>query len=70
VCALQFWIRSQEKDPAAWADYLTLCKAGGSQSFLGLVKLANLKSPFEQGTVEDVMKKVAVWIDSVDDSKL
>ncbi len=70
VCALQFWIRSQERDPAAWADYLTLCKAGGSQSFLGLVKLANLKSPFEQGTVEDVMKKVAVWIDSVDDSKL
>lgn len=70
VCALQFWIRSQEKDPAAWSDYLTLCKAGGSQSFLGLVSLANLKSPFEPGTVEDVMKKVSVWIDSIDDSKL
>lgn len=70
VCALQFWIRSQEKDPSAWPDYLRLCKAGGSQSFLGLVKLANLKSPFEQGTVEYVMKKVAVWIDSIDDSKL
>jgi M3 family oligoendopeptidase len=70
VCALQFWSRTQQKDATAWSDYLTLCKAGGSQSFLGLVKLANLKSPFEQGTVENVMKEVAAWIENIDDSKL
>lgn len=70
MCALQFWIRTQEKDTTAWSDYLTLCKAGGSQSFLGLVKLANLNSPFEQGTVENVMKAVAAWVENIDDSKL
>jgi M3 family oligoendopeptidase len=70
VCALQFWNRSQTKDANAWNDYLTLCKAGGSRPFLELVKLANLKSPFDNGTVADVMKNVAAWIDSIDDSKL
>jgi hypothetical protein len=35
-----------------------------------LVKLANLKSPFDKGTVEGVMKEVAAWIESIDDSKL
>jgi len=70
VCALQFWNRSQKKDANAWSDYLTLCKAGGSRPFLELVKLANLKSPFETGTVEGVMKEVAAWIESIDDSNL
>jgi M3 family oligoendopeptidase len=70
VCALQFWSRSQKKEPNAWSDYLTLCKAGGSKPFLELVKLANLKSPFEKGTVENAVKEAAAWLESTDDSKL
>jgi len=48
VCAFQFWKKDQENHASAWNDYVRLCKAGGSKSFLDLVKLANLMSPFEK----------------------
>lgn len=70
ICALQFWKRSTEEPQAAWQDYLNLCKAGGSRSFLDLVKLAGLDSPFEDGTVERVVKHAAQWLDNIDDTKL
>ena len=70
ICALQFWHRAQVGDKTAWADYLTLCKAGGSQSFLDLVKLANLNNPFEPSTVQPVITEVKAWLDGVDDKKL
>jgi oligoendopeptidase F len=37
ICAFQFWKKSNENREEALEDYLRLCKAGGSQSFLGLV---------------------------------
>ncbi len=43
LCAFQFWKRMNEDYKAAWADYLKLCKAGGSQSFTGLVEYARLE---------------------------
>ncbi len=70
VCAFQFWARSQENPTAAWEDYLRLCKAGGSQSFLDLVKLAGLKNPFETGCVRKVVGPVAEWLDGVADQRL
>ncbi len=70
ICALQFWNRAQKGDKTAWPDYLTLCKAGGSKSFLDLVKLANLNNPFEPSTVQPVITEVKSWLDKVDDTKL
>lgn len=70
VCALQFWAKKQNNDPQAWNDYLTLCQAGGSKSFLDLVKLARLQSPFAQGTLENIVKVATQWIENIDDSKL
>ena len=54
VCALQFYKRMLDNDPTAFEDYLRLCKVGGTYSFVGLVKLANLKSPFEDSCLKDV----------------
>ena len=51
VCAFQFWRRDREDHAAAWSDYLRLCRAGGSGSFLELVRLADLESPFDPGTI-------------------
>ncbi len=62
VCAFQFWIRMQENKKEAWNDYLKLCKAGGSMSFLDLVKLANIKSPFDPEVFEEVAKKINNWL--------
>ncbi|WP_010094316.1 M3 family oligoendopeptidase [Ornithinibacillus scapharcae] len=70
ICAFQFWKRSRENHEEAWADYLNLCKLGGSKSFLGLVEAANLLSPFEEGTVESIVKTIEEWLDSVDDKAL
>ena len=53
---------------AAWADYLKLCKAGGSKSFLELVELAGLKSPFKRETIKNVTEKIAAYLDGIDDS--
>lgn len=69
ICAFQFWKKDRENHKNAWKDYVILCKAGGSQSFLNLVKLANLRSPFEDGCIESVVGEITKWLDSVDDSQ-
>ena len=63
ICAFQFWIRMQEDKESAWKDYLELCKAGGSMSFLDLVKLANIKSPFDSKVFEEVANKINDWLE-------
>ncbi len=68
VCAFQFWVRSREDREKAWEDYLRLCKAGGSMSFLKLVELADLDNPFVDGTIERVVGPIKEYLDSVDDS--
>ena len=69
ICAFQFWVKDQQDHTKAWSDYVGLCRAGGSQSFLNLVKLANLKSPFEDGCVQSVAGVIQEYLNSVDDSK-
>jgi len=70
VCALQFWKRSNEDRKQALVDYQELCNAGGSQSFLELVKLAKLTSPFKDGCLEGVTAEAGKWIRSINDSSL
>ncbi len=70
VCAFQFWIKSREDVEKAWQDYLNLCKLGGSKSFFELMKSANLKNPFEEGTLAAVIPKIKEYLDSVDDMNL
>ena len=70
VCAFQFWIKSREDKEKAWQDYLNLCKLGGSKSFFELMKSANLKNPFEEGTLAAVIPKIKEYLDSVDDMNL
>ena len=70
VCAFQFWIKSREDRKKAWQDYLNLCKLGGSKSFFELMKSANLKNPFEEGTIAAVIPKIKEYLDSVDDMNL
>lgn len=69
ICAFQFWTKDRQNHDRAWRDYVRLCKAGGSKSFLELVKLANLRSPFEDGCVESVVGEIRRYLDGVDDSK-
>ncbi len=64
VCAFQFWKRFNiDKDPEAWNDYLAICKVGGTQSFLEIVKTANLLSPFEDGTLKAIIGDIDTWLE-------
>lgn len=65
ICAFQFWKKARENHEEAFADYLRLCRAGGSKSFLELVELAKLKSPFAPGVMEEVMLDVTQWLEAV-----
>lgn len=71
VCALQFWKRAiVDKDENAWNDYLAICKAGGTQSFLETVETAKLRSPFEEGSLQGVIKTIDEALEAVDDKAL
>ncbi|MBE6123232.1 MAG: M3 family oligoendopeptidase [Erysipelotrichaceae bacterium] len=63
LCALQFYLKRQSDPEGAWADYMTLCRLGGSLGYFDLLKAANLKNPFEEETIcevtEAVMNKIA-----------
>lgn len=70
VCAFQFWMKTGENKEGAWSDYLTLCKAGGSKSFLELVELANLRNPFEDRSIKSIIEPIEKWLNTVDDLTL
>lgn len=69
VCAFQFFNKFNENREKAWEDYLRLCDAGGSKSFLELLELANLKNPFNDGVIEETIKPLKERLNSIDDSK-
>ena len=70
VCAFQFWIKSRENREKAWEEYLNLCRLGGSKPFFELMKAANLKNPFNEGTIASVIPKIRKFLDSIDDMKM
>jgi len=70
ICSYQLWKRSNENKEAAWNDYIALCNAGGSHSFLELLELGNLISPFADGCVQSVIGDIERWLDRVDDGQL
>lgn len=70
VCAQQFWIKDQESHENAWNDYYQLCCQGGSKSFLELLKVANLKNPFIDGTVKYVVGHLQKWLEAIDEEKI
>ncbi len=69
--AMEFKKRYAEDPEKAWADYLALCNAGGSKSYLGLLKVANLRVPFEEGSVaEAVSYAKKILLDAVEKGDL
>lgn len=67
VCAFQFWNRQYNKDKEVWNDYLRLCKLGGTKTFLNLLKEANLKSPFVEGTISSAIENCSKFLTTIDD---
>lgn len=70
ICALQFFVQAMENREEAWANYLKLCKKGGSMPFTKLLDIANLDNPFDDGTVKKVLPAITQWLANVDDQAL
>lgn len=66
VCAFQFWIKLHEENPNAWSDYMKICKCGGTKSFLGIVEEGDLVSPFADGALKSIVKKLDDWLEKQD----
>ncbi len=69
VCALQYLIKDMENHQTAWNNYLSLCKLGGTKSFLDLLKTVKLDNPFNDGTINKICLKCKNILDNMDDSK-
>ena len=71
VCALQFWKRAiVDQDKEAWFDYLNICEVGGTRTFLEIIERAHLKSPFEEGSLTDVVQAIDEELSRIDDQNL
>lgn len=49
--AMEFKTKNHENHEKAWEDYLKLCSCGGSMRYLETLKHANLRVPFEEGSI-------------------
>ena len=69
ICALQFFVRTLNKDENAWKDYVHICGLGGTKTFTKIVEDAHLKVPFEDGCLKEVSVRMKEELDKIDDSK-
>ena len=51
MCAFQYYGLMKTDRGRAWADYLRLCRVGGTQGYFELLKTGSLLNPFEDGAV-------------------
>ncbi|MFA7075275.1 MAG: M3 family oligoendopeptidase [Candidatus Izemoplasmatales bacterium] len=70
ILAFQYWVKSRQNHKDAFASYLSLCRLGGSKSFVNLIKAVNLDNPFEDGTVKKVIEPIKAYLDSINDENL
>lgn len=68
ICAMQFYIKQENDAEEAWTDYLKICQIGGSKSFIEIMKSVNLKSPFEKGTVKEIVDRLYSVSQKIDQS--
>lgn len=54
-CALQFWVRAQQDPEGTLGTYVELCSRGGEVPFRELVRGIGLRTPFENGCLDDVI---------------
>lgn len=70
ICALQFWDKMIKDKESGWNDYINICKVGGTKSFLDIVSIGNLYSPFDDECIKSVIDDVKSWFDEINDINL
>lgn len=62
TCALQYKVLMDENYEAAWKSYLKLCRLSAADFFTNMIQNAELDSPFQEGTIENIISKLAAKI--------
>ncbi|MGX7125374.1 M3 family oligoendopeptidase [Enterococcus viikkiensis] len=71
VCALQFWQRRIiAEDPAVWADYLAICRIGGTKTFLETVSYGKLASPFDYEKMTELLTIASNYLATIPETEL
>ena len=70
ICAFQFWKKSIDNREEAWKDYVNLCKEGGSKSFVKLIEIANLDSPFHEESIKSMVESIESWLSNTKNKDL
>lgn len=64
IASLQMWAKAEKNRSTTMKDYIELCKAGGSKSFLKMLSLADIPSPFETENWQQIIDQVNSFINS------
>ncbi len=70
VCAFGFLKAMTEDYEKAWRNYIELCKLGGTQGFVSLLRTVGIDSPFEEGVVKSAVEYAERYLDGFDDMSL
>lgn len=65
VCAFQYLLKSLENREKALGEYITLCKAGGAESFFKLMDIGKIKNPINTSVLEEIVPKLKNVIHSI-----
>ncbi|WP_304341482.1 M3 family oligoendopeptidase [Metaclostridioides mangenotii] len=67
VCALQMWEKSRDGKSDYLSDYKKMCAVGGSKSFVEIIEIGNLNSPFEKNALTKIINSVKFYLDAVNE---
>lgn len=58
TCAFQYKVKMDEDYKAAWESYLKLCQLSAKDFYTNMLKEVGLDSPFEDGCVRNIIRKL------------
>ena len=66
VCAFQYLLKSLENKEKTLDEYITLCKAGGAESFFKLMDIGKLKNPMTTSVLEEIAPKLKEVVSGIE----
>ncbi|WP_297789065.1 M3 family oligoendopeptidase [uncultured Anaerococcus sp.] len=70
VNAFQYFIKDRKDHEKAWKSYLDLCKISASLPTKEALEKVGIKSPFEAGTIEEIIPQLTEYLESLDKEKI
>ena len=64
--SLEFWAMIQDDQKEAWKKYMAYTMQGGTKTFTELLKGADLGSPFDKKTLQNVCEKAKIYLENYD----